>query len=50
MKKYKDWKITTKLTSLIALAVFLNALITLLGKDFLDRRELYDGRYGNNAR
>ena len=50
MKKYKDWKITTKLTSLIALAVFLNALITLLGKDFLDRRELYNGGYGNNAR
>ena len=50
MKKYKDWKITTKVTSLIGLAVFLNALITLLGKDFLDRRELYDGRYGNNAR
>ena len=50
MKKYKDWKITTKVTSLIGLAVFLNALITILGKDFLDRRELYDGSYGNNAR
>ena len=43
MKKYKDWKVTTKVTALIGLAVFLNALITLLGKDFLDRKELYVG-------
>ena len=28
MKKYKDWKVTTKVTALIGLAVFLNALIT----------------------
>ena len=50
MKKYKDWKVTTKVTALIGLAVFLNALITLLGKDFLDRKELYVGSYGQNAR
>ena len=50
MKRYKDWKVTTKITALIGLAVFLNALITLLGKDFLDRRDLYDGSYGANAR
>ena len=50
MKKYKDWKVTTKVTALIGLAVFLNALITLLGKDFLDRKELYTGSYGQNAK
>ena len=50
MKKYKDWKVTTKITSLIGLAVFLNALITILGKDFLDRKELYTGHYGQNAK
>ncbi|MBQ5919250.1 MAG: hypothetical protein IIW92_11875, partial [Lachnospiraceae bacterium] len=50
MKKYKDWKVTTKVTALIGLAVFLNALITLLVKDFLDRKELYVGSYGQNAR
>ena len=50
MKKYKDWKVTTKITSLIGLAVFLNALITILGKDFLDRKELYTGSYGQHAK
>ena len=50
MKKYKDWKVSTKITSLIILTVCLNALITILGKDFLDRKDLYVGSYGNNAK
>ena len=50
MKKYKDWKVSTKITSLIILTVFLNALITILGKDFLDRKDLYVGSYGHNAK
>lgn len=50
MKKYKDWKITTKVTALIALAIFLNALITTLGRDFLERKDLYVGSYGSNAK
>ena len=50
MKKYKDWKVSTKITSLIILIVFLNALITILGKDFLDRKDLYVGSYGQNAK
>lgn len=50
MKKYKDWKVSTKITSLIVLTVILNALITSLAKDFLDRKELYTGSYGENAK
>lgn len=50
MKKYKDWKVSTKISSLIVLTVILNALITSLAKDFLERKELYTGSYGDNAK
>ena len=50
MKKYKDWKVSTKITSLIILSIFLNLLVTTLGNDFLARKELYTGHYGENAK
>ena len=50
MKKYKDWKVSTKITSLIILSIFLNLLLTTLGNDFLARKELYTGHYGENAK
>ena len=50
MKKYKDWKVSTKITSLIVLSIFLNLLLTTLGNDFLARKELYTGHYGKNAK
>lgn len=50
MKKYKDWKVTTKITSLIVLTIIINALTTSLGKDFLERKDLYVGSYGANAK
>ncbi len=50
MKKYKDWKVSTKISSLIVLTVILNALITSLAKDFLERKELYTCSYGDHAK
>ena len=37
IKRYKNSKITTKINSLIGIAIVIIALLTSLGKDFLER-------------
>ncbi len=50
IKKIKNSKITSKVTTLIVLALVLILLLTSLGKDFLDRPDLYVGSYAQNAK
>ena len=50
IKRYKNSKITTKINSLIGIAIVIIALLTSLGKDFLERPGLYVGSYANNAK
>ena len=50
IKRYKNSKITTKITSLIGIAIVIIVLLTSLGKDFLERPDLYVGSYANNAK
>ena len=50
IKKYKNSKITTKINTLIGLAVVIILLLTILGKDFLERPELYVGSYAEHAK
>ena len=50
IKRYKNSKITTKLNTLIGIAVVLIALLTSFGKDVLEKPDLYTGGYAKNAK
>ncbi len=49
LKKYKNSKVGTKIAILIGMSVVLVTIITMLGIDFLERKDVYVGDYADNA-